>query len=99
MAADLRHAYQTVGQPPVAVSSSATAEDLPEMSFAGQQDTYLNILGEEALLHAVVNCWASLWTCAYRLPRRNGIAHDDVALSVVVQRMVQSEASGVLFHG
>ena len=98
LAADLRHAYQTLGQPPVAVRSSATAEDLPEMSFAGQQDTYLNILGEDALLQAVVNCWASLWTArAIGYRTRNHIAHDDVALSVVVQRMVQSEASGVLF--
>ena len=98
LATDLCHAYQTLGQPPVAVRSSATAEDLPEMSFAGQQDTYLNILGEDALLQAVVNCWASLWTArAIGYRTRNHIAHDDVALSVVVQRMVQSEASGVLF--
>jgi pyruvate,water dikinase len=84
--------------PPVAVRSSATAEDLPDLSFAGQQDTLLNVVGDQALLEAVVACWSSLWTAraiAYR--QRNGIAHDDVALAVVVQAMVESEASGVLF--
>jgi rifampicin phosphotransferase len=82
----------------VAVRSSATAEDLPEMSFAGQQDTYLNIVGEAALLKAVAQCWGSLWTAralGYRL--RNEIPQDEVALAVVVQQMVPSEASGVLF--
>lgn len=98
LATAIRAAYQELGQPAVAVRSSATAEDLPEMSFAGQQDTYLNILGEAALLNAVVNCWGSLWTArAIGYRTRNSIAHDDVALSVVVQRMVQSEAAGVLF--
>jgi pyruvate,water dikinase len=84
--------------PPVAVRSSATAEDLPDLSFAGQQDTLLNIVGDQALLQAVVTCWSSLWTAraiAYR--QRNGIAHEYVALAVVVQAMVESEASGVLF--
>lgn len=94
----IRSAYQQLGEPAVAVRSSATAEDLPEMSFAGQQDTYLNIVGEEALLQAVVNCWGSLWTArAIGYRSRNGIPHEEVALSVVVQEMVQSEASGVLF--
>ncbi len=82
----------------VAVRSSATAEDLPDMSFAGQQDTYLNILGSESLLQAVARCWGSLWTAraiGYRV--RNGISHEDVALAVVVQSMLPSEASGVLF--
>ncbi|MCX6047464.1 MAG: PEP-utilizing enzyme [Chloroflexi bacterium] len=98
LADDLRAAYAQLGQPPVAVRSSATAEDLPEMSFAGQQDTYLNILGEAELLKAVVNCWGSLWTArAIGYRARNGIAQHDVALAVVVQEMVQSEASGVLF--
>lgn len=82
----------------VAVRSSATAEDLPDLSFAGQQDTYLNILGEEALLDAVIRCWASLWTArAIGYRARNNISDEDVALAVVVQQMVQSEASGVLF--
>ena len=94
----LSDAYVDLGRPAVAVRSSATAEDLPDMSFAGQQDTFLNVIGEEALLRAVVDCWSSLWTAraiAYRA--RNGIPHDDVALAVVVQTMVPSEASGVLF--
>ena len=82
----------------VAVRSSATAEDLPDLSFAGQQDTYLNIIGEAQLLKAVVDCWSSLWTAraiGYRM--RNHISHDEAALAVVVQAMVQSEVSGVLF--
>jgi pyruvate,water dikinase len=84
--------------PAVAVRSSATAEDLPDLSFAGQQDTLLNVVGDQALLQAVVMCWSSLWTAraiAYR--QRNGIAHEGVALAVVVQAMVESESSGVLF--
>ena len=83
---------------PVAVRSSATAEDLPEMSFAGQQDTYLNILGQDALLKAVIACWGSLWTAraiGYRL--RNRVDPAGIGLAVVVQEMVQSETSGVLF--
>ncbi|MEV0087697.1 PEP/pyruvate-binding domain-containing protein [Saccharopolyspora sp. NPDC050642] len=92
-------AYAGMGEDvPVAVRSSATAEDLPEMSFAGQQDTYLNIRGEAAVLDAVRRCWASLWTARaidYRL--RNGVAADEVALAVVVQELVPAEAAGVLF--
>ncbi|GAA2251940.1 phosphoenolpyruvate synthase [Streptomyces amakusaensis] len=83
---------------PVAVRSSATAEDLPFASFAGQQDTYLNVIGAERVVEAVRRCWASLWTdraVAYR--ETNGIAHDSVYLAVVVQTMVQSAVSGVLF--
>jgi len=82
----------------VAVRSSATAEDLPGLAFAGQQDTYLNLVGEEALLGAVKKCWSSLWTAramAYRA--RNHIPSDEVALAVVVQKMIASESSGVLF--
>jgi phosphohistidine swiveling domain-containing protein len=82
----------------VAVRSSATAEDLPELSFAGQQDTFLNVVGEEALLRAVVDCWSSLWTArAIGYRARSGIPHEGIALAVVVQSMVQSEISGVLF--
>ena len=99
MRGDICAAYAALGNSSaVAVRSSATAEDLPDLSFAGQQDTYLNIMGDEALLAGVVNCWASLWTgraIGYRA--RNAISHIDAALAVVVQRMVQSEASGVLF--
>ncbi len=94
----IQEAHLGLGGGPVAVRSSATAEDLPEMSFAGQQDTFLNIVGEQTLLNAVVNCWSSLWTArAISYRSRNSIPHDDVALSVIVQIMVQSEASGVLF--
>ncbi len=83
---------------PVAVRSSATAEDLPELSFAGQQDTYLNVVGAEALQEAVVKCWSSLWTArAIGYRARNGIPHEEIALAVVVQKMVPSQSSGVLF--
>lgn len=81
-----------------AVRSSATAEDLPTASFAGQQDTYLNIVGPSAVLQHVSRCWASLFTeraVTYR--RRNGIDHRTVRMAVVVQRMVVPQASGVLF--
>jgi rifampicin phosphotransferase len=91
-------AYADLGRPAVAVRSSATAEDLPEMSFAGQQDTYLNVVGAESLLHAVFDCWSSLWTAraiSYRV--RNRVPHGDIALAVVVQLMVESQSSGVLF--
>ncbi|MEU7740598.1 PEP/pyruvate-binding domain-containing protein [Nonomuraea sp. NPDC049158] len=98
VAAEIRTAYEAMGEDvPVAVRSSATAEDLPGMSFAGQQDTYLNIRGE-ALLDAVKRCWASLWNAraiAYR--EQNGVPHDDVALAVVVQELVDADAAGVMF--
>jgi pyruvate,water dikinase len=83
---------------PVAVRSSATAEDLPFASFAGQQDTYLNIVGQTAVMDAVRRCWASLWTdraVAYRAT--NGIDHRTVRLAVVIQRMVAASVAGVLF--
>ena len=91
-------AYESLKDSPVAVRSSATAEDLPDLSFAGQQDTYLNILGISQLLRAVVDCWSSLWTAraiAYRI--RNIVSQSDAALAVVVQEMIPSESSGVLF--
>lgn len=98
IAAALRSAYAEIGQPAVAVRSSATAEDLPDLSFAGQQDTFLNVVGEQALLDAVIRCWSSLWTArAIGYRTRNHIDQRDVALAVVVQNMVQSAASGVLF--
>ena len=83
---------------PVAVRSSATAEDLPDASFAGQQETYLNIRGAEAVLQAVKKCWASLWTAraiAYRL--KNKVDQTTIALSVVVQELVDAQAAGILF--
>lgn len=81
-----------------AVRSSATAEDLPTASFAGQQDTYLNIIGKEAILHHISKCWASLFTeraITYRI--QNGFDHRKVYLSVVVQKMVFPQAAGILF--
>lgn len=81
-----------------AVRSSATAEDLPTASFAGQQDTYLNIIGKEAILKHISKCWASLFTdraVIYRM--KNGFDHHKVLLSVVVQKMVFPQAAGILF--
>ncbi|TKI54715.1 phosphoenolpyruvate synthase [Brevibacillus antibioticus] len=81
-----------------AVRSSATAEDLPHASFAGQQDTNLNIIGKEAILQHISKCWASLFTdraVIYRM--QNGFDHSHVYLSVIVQRMVFPQASGILF--
>ncbi|MGH2461940.1 MAG: PEP/pyruvate-binding domain-containing protein [Chloroflexota bacterium] len=94
----VRGAYQSLGLEPVAARSSATAEDLPGAAFAGQQDTFLNVIGEAALLDAVRGCWASLWSeraIVYRA--RQGLGHEDVKLAVVVQRMVQADVAGVLF--
>ncbi|MFH1682564.1 MAG: phosphoenolpyruvate synthase [Candidatus Woesearchaeota archaeon] len=82
----------------VAVRSSATAEDLPEASFAGQQATFLNIQGKEQLIQAVRDCWASLFTArAVYYRQRNNFPTDKVLIAVVVQRMVNSEKSGVMF--
>ncbi|OMF69935.1 phosphoenolpyruvate synthase [Paenibacillus glucanolyticus] len=81
-----------------AVRSSATAEDLPHASFAGQQDTYLNIIGIDAILQHISKCWASLFTdraVIYRM--QNGFDHSQVYLSVVVQRMIFPQASGIIF--
>ncbi|MGE5287685.1 MAG: rifamycin-inactivating phosphotransferase [Micromonosporaceae bacterium] len=86
------------GQAAYAVRSSATAEDLPAASFAGQQDTYLNVVGPAAILQHVSRCWASLFTeraVTYRL--RNGIDHRKAHMAVVVQQMVFPQAAGVLF--
>ncbi|HET9303713.1 MAG TPA: PEP/pyruvate-binding domain-containing protein, partial [Propionibacteriaceae bacterium] len=96
---EIAEAYTTLGEDvPVAVRSSATAEDLPEASFAGQQDTYLNVRGLADLLVAVRDCWASLWTAramAYRV--RQGIDPASVSLAVVVQQMVDADSAGVMF--
>src|SRR5689334_1633764 len=81
-----------------AVRSSATAEDLPTASFAGQHDTYLNIIGKEAVLKCIARCWASLFTeraIIYRL--QNGFDHRKVYLSVVIQKMIFPKAAGVMF--
>ncbi|HZU00368.1 MAG TPA: PEP/pyruvate-binding domain-containing protein, partial [Ktedonobacteraceae bacterium] len=96
----IRQAYAALGNGDlaVAVRSSATAEDLPGMSFAGQQETYLNIRGETRVLDAVKRCWASLWTArAIGYRARQGIAPQDVSLAVVVQELVPADASGILF--
>jgi phosphoenolpyruvate synthase/pyruvate phosphate dikinase len=98
IADDLCRAYLALGGGLVAVRSSATAEDLPTASFAGQQETFLNVRGAEAVLEATRRCWASLWTAramAYRA--RQGIPPDSVSLAVVIQQMVAAEAAGVLF--
>ncbi|WHY73761.1 phosphoenolpyruvate synthase [Fictibacillus enclensis] len=81
-----------------AVRSSATAEDLPHASFAGQHDTYLNIIGSDAILTHIRKCWSSLYTdraIIYRM--QNGFDHNQVSLSVIVQRMIFPQASGILF--
>ncbi len=99
--ADLLSAYAHLtkdGEIPVAVRSSATAEDLPTASFAGQQDSFLNIQDADGLIEAVEKCWASLWTAraiAYRL--RQGIDPASVSLAVVVQQLVPADAAGILF--
>lgn len=95
---ELLAAWGELGAGPVAVRSSATAEDLPGASFAGQQESYLNVRDEAALVESVRRCWSSLWTpraIAYRA--RQGIAPADVSLAVVVQRLVAAEAAGILF--
>ena len=94
------NAYATLpgSNPAVAVRSSATAEDLPDASFAGQQDTYLNITGADQVLEATKKCWASLWTArAIGYRARQGIGADGVALAVVVQMLVNAEAAGIMF--
>src|SRR4051812_8314293 len=93
----VRVAYAHLGGP-VAVRSSATAEDLPFASFAGQQDTYLNVVGVDAVLEAMRRCWASLWTDrAVEYRSANGIDHADVLIAVVVERMVDAVVAGVMF--
>ncbi|MGW1747059.1 rifamycin-inactivating phosphotransferase [Streptomyces sp. NPDC002092] len=99
LAAAITRALGRLGeQAAYAVRSSATAEDLPTASFAGQQDTYLNVMGPTAVLQHVSRCWASLFTeraVTYR--QRNGIDHRTVLMAVVVQRMVFADAAGILF--
>jgi pyruvate,water dikinase len=98
IAAAISQAYAALGKPAVAVRSSATAEDLPGLSFAGQQETVLDVRGDDALLAAVRRCWASLWTArAIGYRQQMGVPQDEVAMAVVVQQMVPAEVSGVLF--
>lgn len=93
----IRTAYNAMGNNiPVAVRSSATAEDLPDASFAGQQDTYLWVVGADDVVDKVRECWASLYTgraIAYR--EKNSIAHHDVLMSVGVQKMINARSAGV----
>src|SRR3990172_10010312 len=94
----IKACYRKLGSEMVAVRSSATAEDLPEASFAGQQSTYLNISGEEGVVEAVQKCWASLFeprAIFYRV--QQGFDHFQLGIAVPVQKMVQSETSGVMF--
>ncbi|HMD76019.1 MAG TPA: PEP/pyruvate-binding domain-containing protein [Terracidiphilus sp.] len=99
IAGAIRQRYRELGADlAVAVRSSATAEDLPDASFAGQLETYLNVRGPDAVLDAVKRCWASLWTgraIGYR--QRQGIRPEDVSIAVVVQRLVAAQAAGVAF--
>ncbi len=98
MASKIKSAYRKLGGGLVAVRSSATAEDLPEASFAGQQRTFLNVQGEDGVVAAVQGCWASLFeprAIFYR--EQQGFDHLKIGIAVPVQAMVQSETSGVLF--
>jgi pyruvate,water dikinase len=100
--AELRHdilaAYDEIGGGPVAVRSSATAEDLPGATFAGQQDTYLGVVGPDAVVDAVKRCWASLWSDrAVDYRRKRSLDSTEVAIAVVVQKMVPAQTAGVLF--
>jgi pyruvate,water dikinase len=98
VAASIASAYGELTVRAVAVRSSATAEDLPDLSFAGQQDTFLNVEGVQPVLDAVKQCWISLWNpraLSYR--HQMGIEHDQIAMAVVVQELVAADVSGVLF--
>lgn len=95
---EVLEAYRKIGSSKVAVRSSATAEDLPSASFAGQQETYLNIQGESDVLMAIKKCWASLWAPrAVQYRSLQGFGESDVALAVVIQDMAPHEISGVVF--
>jgi pyruvate,water dikinase len=99
--AGIRREYSRLGSDgnlPVAVRSSATSEDLPDASFAGQLDTFLNVRGASAVIDAVLRCWASLWTArAIGYRAQNGIAAGDAGIAVVVQKLVPADAAGILF--
>lgn len=95
---EILEAYRTMGSPYVAVRSSATAEDLPTASFAGQQETYLNIQGASAVLDAIKKCWTSLWAPrAVQYRSLQGFGESEVALAVIIQEMAPHEVSGVVF--
>jgi len=95
---EIERAYVKMGRGLVAVRSSATAEDLPEASFAGQQATFLNVMGDKNVVNAVRECWASLFEArAIFYRQEQGFDHFKVGIAVPVQHMIQSEASGVMF--
>jgi len=98
---EIVRAYGELGDEPyVAVRSSGTAEDLEGASFAGQYDTYLDVRGRDALLDAVVRCWASMWTARVTAYRHNkGFDQSDIGIAVVVQTMVEADVAGVMFVG
>jgi len=98
MVKEMKDAYRKLGRGLVAVRSSATAEDLPEASFAGQQRTFLNVQGEDEVVAAIQGCWSSLFESrAIFYREEHGFDHLKVGIAVPVQKMIQSEASGVLF--
>jgi len=98
LALAIEAAYERLGSGPVAVRSSATAEDLPQASFAGQQTTFLNVTGAGRVVEAVRACWASLFEAhAVSYRQQRGFDHLEVAIAVPVQKMVQSERSGIMF--
>src|SRR5215216_4040846 len=98
MTDDILNAYQELKNGAVAVRSSATAEDLPEAAFAGQQETFLNVIGERDLLDSVRACWMSLWSERAILYRaRQKVDQNTVKLAVVVQKMIEPDAAGVMF--
>src|SRR5688572_7307834 len=91
-------AYRQLGENAVAVRSSATAEDLAEAAFAGQQETFLNVIGKQELIDAVRACWTSLWSERAILYRaRQNVDQNTVKLAVVVQKMVPADVAGVMF--
>jgi pyruvate,water dikinase len=94
----IEHYYGLLSAKYIAVRSSATAEDLPQHSFAGQYDTYLNVSGIAECVEAVKKCWASLWTDrAYEYRKNNGIDHLSVNMAVIIQELIEADMSGVLF--
>lgn len=97
---EIFEAYEKLGRPSAAVRSSATAEDLPGMSFAGQHDSYLNVIGQDQLLERIKDCWASLWNAraiSYRLRQNVPQESSCLSLAVIVQKLINSEKAGILF--
>ena len=95
---DIENNYRTLGADRLAVRSSATAEDLPGRSFAGQYDTYLGVVGLASCIDAIKKCWASLWTeRAYDYRQKNGFDHLKVSMAVIVQSLIPADAAGVIF--